>query len=76
VKNDTASVERFGLYRPTVQPKFTGIFSVYLYDDHIGVVARRRVGHGVKRHIELAPRRRQRILLNGLDNWSVLVGQP
>jgi hypothetical protein len=76
MKHDAARMERLGLYRPTVQPKFAGIFSVYLYDDHIGVVARRRVGHGVKRHVELATGRRQGVLLNSLDEWSVLVGQP
>ncbi len=76
VKHDAACMERIGLYRLAVQPKFAGILSVYLYDDHIGVVARRRVGHGVKRHAEFAPRRRQGILLNSLDDWSVLIGQP
>jgi hypothetical protein len=76
MKHDAARMERLGLYRPTVQPKFAGIFSVYLYDDHIGVVARRRVGHGVKRHVELATGRRQGVLLNSLDECSVLVGQP
>src|SRR5580658_4738891 len=59
VKHDAACMERVGLYRLAVQPKFAGILSVYLYDDHIGVVARRRVGHGVKRHVEFAPRGRQ-----------------
>ena len=76
MKHDAACMERLGLYRPPVQPKLTGIFSVYLYDDHIGVVGGRRVGHGVRRHVELAPRRCQRILLNSLDDWTVLVGQP
>src|SRR6202166_233578 len=75
VKHDAACMERVGLYRLAVQPKFAGILSVYLYDDHIGVVARRRVGHGVKRHVEFAPRRRQGILLNSLDDWSVPIGQ-
>jgi hypothetical protein len=30
-------VERFGFYRPTVQPKLSGVCSSDLYDDHIGV---------------------------------------
>src|SRR5712675_2422871 len=33
-------------------------------------------GIGLYRLAEFAPRRRQGILLNSLDDWSVLIGQP
>ncbi len=76
MKHDAACIERFGLYRLTVQPKFAAIFSSYLNDDHIGVFARRWVSHSGKRHIEFASCRCQRILLNSPDNRSMLIGQP
>ncbi len=47
MKHNAAFMERFGFYRLTVQPKFTGVLSSNLYDHHVRVFPRHRVGHCV-----------------------------